>query len=202
MMQHYFDQDPQAEHQEKRLQVKLFGRDFEFITDTNVFSRHALDYGTRVLIEAIVRDGQLPGRLLDLGCGYGPVGIVLKRMFPHLDVEMSDINRRAVELTRKNLAINQIKYVKVQQSDGFEQIEGTFDTITLNPPIRAGKKTVHSLFEQSYQHLNIDGQLYVVIQKKQGAPSALKALQNLSASVERISRDAGYWVLRVKKTQV
>ncbi len=198
-MQHYFDQDPHTEHHEKRVQVRLFGREFEFITDTNVFSRHALDYGTQVLIEAVVGDGPLTGRLLDLGCGYGPVGIILKRMFPHLEVEMSDINRRAAELARKNLAVNQIKYVKVQQSDGFSQIDGTFDVIILNPPIRAGKKTVYNLFEQSYQHLNKDGRLYIVIQKKQGAPSAHKSLQSLSESVDRISRDAGYWVLRVRK---
>ncbi len=198
-MQHYFDQDPHTEHREKRLQVRLFGRDFEFVTDSNVFSRHALDYGTQVLIEAVARDEQLPGRLLDLGCGYGPVGIILKRLFPHLDVEMSDINHRAVELSRKNLGLNQVKYVKVQQSDGFEHIEGTFDTITLNPPIRAGKKIIYSLFEQAYQHLNEGGHLYIVIQKKQGASSALKALQNLSGTVDRISRDSGYWVLRLRK---
>ena len=198
-MPHYFDPNPELDHKPGEMQVRLHGLDFNFVTDSGVFSRSRLDYGTNLLIEAVLADQKkMTGRLLDLGCGYGPVGIIMKRVFPALEVVLCDINSRALELARKNARLNQIHYMEILQSDGLQNVTGPFDTIMTNPPIRAGKAVVFRFFSEAAEQLKPDGQLYVVIQKKQGAPSALKKLQELFQQVEVIEHAAGYWVIRAK----
>jgi len=173
------------------------GVDFTFVTDQSVFSRQRLDYGSACLIEAVERDSQpKTGRLLDLGCGYGALGIILKRLHPALSVVMCDINKRAVALARRNAGLNQARFVDVVESDGMRQVEGTFDLIVTNPPIRAGKETVHRFFQEASERLNPACSLFVVIRKQQGAPSALKRLKELFGEVSIVNRSAGYWVIK------
>ena len=200
-MNHYFTAEPPTGHQEKTIQFRQMGIDFTFVTDQSVFSRQRLDYGSACLLEAVERDDQpKTGRLLDLGCGYGALGIILKRIHPALAVVMCDINKRAVALTRRNADINQTRFVDVVESDGMRQVEGTFDLIVTNPPIRAGKETVHRFFQEASERLNPAGSLFVVIRKQQGAPSALKRLQELFGEVSLVSRSAGYWVIKCVKS--
>ncbi|MDD4745589.1 MAG: class I SAM-dependent methyltransferase [Eubacteriales bacterium] len=199
-MNHYFTAEPPTGHQEKTIQFRQMGIDFTFVTDQSVFSRQRLDYGSACLLEAVERDDQpKTGRLLDLGCGYGALGIILKRLHPALAVVMCDINKRAVALTRRNADINQTRFVDVVESDGMRQVEGTFDLIVTNPPIRAGKETVHRFFQEASERLNPAGSLFAVIRKQQGAPSALKRLQELFGEVSIVSRSAGYWVIKCVK---
>lgn len=202
-MAHYFDRDPETAHQPKSLQVRVGGVNLSFHTDSGVFSRNQLDFGTNLLIETVLADTRqsghpIHGRLLDLGCGYGPVGIAFKRLFPALEVVMIDINSRAAELARKNALENQIRYPDIRQGDGFSVIkpDELFDFVLTNPPIRAGKKTVHAFFEGACQHLKTGGQLYVVIQKKQGAPSAQTKLTELFGNCEMVEQKTGYRILR------
>jgi len=200
-MNHYFTAEPPTGHQEKTIQFRQMGIDFTFVTDQSVFSRQRLDYGSACLLEAVERDDQpKTGRLLDLGCGYGALGIILKRIHPALAVVMCDINKRAVALTRRNADINQTRFVDVVESDGMRQVEGTFDLIVTNPPIRAGKETVHRFFQEASERLNPAGSLFAVIRKQQGAPSALKRLQELFGEVSIVSRSAGYWVIKCVKS--
>ncbi len=200
-MSHYFTAEPPTGHQEKTIQFRQMGIDFTFVTDQSVFSRQRLDYGSACLLEAVERDDQpKTGRLLDLGCGYGALGIILKRLHPALAVVMCDINKRAVALTRRNADINQTRFVDVVESDGMRQVEGTFDLIVTNPPIRAGKETVHRFFQEASERLNPAGSLFAVIRKQQGAPSALKRLQELFGEVSIVSRSAGYWVIKCVKS--
>ena len=118
------------------------------ITDRGVFSRTRLDYGSELLIETVIADQQkMKGRMIDLGCGYGPVGIIFKRTFPALEVTLCDINQRALTLARQNAKANQVAYLSILQSDGLAAIEGPVDYILTNPPIRAGKAVVHTLFQ-------------------------------------------------------
>lgn len=199
-MNHYFTAEPPTGHQEKTIQFRQMGIDFTFVTDQSVFSRQRLDYGSACLLEAVERDDQpKTGRLLDLGCGYGALGIILKRLHPALSVVMCDINKRAVALARRNAGINQARFVDVVESDGMRQVEGTFDLIVTNPPIRAGKETVHRFFQEASERLNPAGSLFAVIRKQQGAPSALKRLQELFGEVSIVSRSAGYWVIKCVK---
>ena len=177
MPDHYYTENPNSAHDERRIALKALGNALTFVTDAGVFSRDGLDRGTEVLLEALP---PLSGRVLDLGCGWGAVGVALGKRYPALDIVMTDINSRAVELARRNLAENGVR-ATVLQGDGFDAVEGRFDAIVTNPPIRAGKAVIYGLFAQARDYLTPGGALYVVIRKQQGAPSALKYLKEIYA---------------------
>ena len=192
MPDHYYTENPTSAHDERRVELLALGNALTFITDAGVFSRDGLDRGTEVLLEALP---ELSGRVLDLGCGWGAVGVALGKRWPGLDIVMTDINSRAVELARRNLAENGVK-ATVVQGDGFAAVEGTFDAIVTNPPIRAGKAVIYGLFAQARDYLKPGGALYIVIRKQQGAPSALKYLKEIYAAAEVIDRGSGFHVIR------
>ena len=194
MPDHYYTEMPTSAHDERRIALRALGNDLTFITDAGVFSRDGLDRGTEVLLDALPA---LSGRVLDLGCGWGAVGVALGRRWPALDIVMTDINSRAVELARRNLTENGVK-ATVVQGDGFAAVEGRFDAIVTNPPIRAGKAVIYGLFAQARDHLKPDGALYVVIRKQQGAPSALKYLKEIYVRAETVGRGSGFHVLRAQ----
>ena len=194
MPDHYYTEIPTSAHDERRVELRALGNALTFITDAGVFSRDGLDRGTEVLLEALP---ELSGRVLDLGCGWGAVGVALGKRWPGLDIVMTDINSRAVELARRNLAENGVK-ATVVQGDGFAAVEGRFDAIVTNPPIRAGKAVIYGLFAQARDHLKPDGALYAVIRKQQGAPSALKYLKEVYGQAETVDRGSGFHVLRAQ----
>ena len=175
--------------------ISVFGRVLRCTTDAGVFSRDGLDRGTEVLLNALP---PLSGRVLDLGCGWGPVGISVGLENPDSDITFSDINLRALELAKKNAEKYGIRGTFVH-SDGFAGIEGSFDAIITNPPIRAGKQTIYQMFADSAERLTPGGALYLVIRKQQGAPSAQKYLATLFPKVEILDKSGGYWVFRCVK---
>lgn len=191
MNDHYYTQIPSSDHAFREIQVHALGVQARFTTDSGVFSRDGLDRGTEVLLEALP---PLKGRVLDLGCGWGAVGVLLALKYPQLQVVMTEINSRAVELSKANLQKNGVQ-AQVLLGDGFEPVEGVFDVILTNPPIRAGKQTIYTLFEQAGNFLSEDGALYIVIRKQQGAPSALKFLREHYREAEVIERSSGFWVI-------
>lgn len=193
MAEHYYTHTPGVEHDEKQVIYEALGFQFKCTTDSGVFSRDGLDMGTRILLDALP---ELSGRILDLGCGWGPVGAALGRKYPDAEIIMTDINSRAAELARRNLSANGVKNARVVCGDGYEAVDGSFDAIVLNPPIRAGKAVIYTMFEEAKPRLNAGGALYIVIRKQQGAESAEKFLKTLYGTVERIARDKGYWVLK------
>ena len=191
MSEQYFEAQPQSAHDIRRLQVQFAGHDFTFETDAGVFYRDGLDEGSALLMQAALP--QLRGRVLDLGCGWGPVGIIAAKLKPGIQVTMTDINLRAVELSRRNLELNGVS-AQVLVGDGLEAVPGSFDWILLNPPIRAGKQVVYSLFDQSAKKLNPGGRLCVVIRKQQGALSARDYLGTLFMDIELLERRKGYHI--------
>lgn len=193
MTQHYYTQNPEVEHDLRQVIFEVLGLRLNCTTDAGVFSRDGLDMGTRILLEALP---ELHGRILDLGCGWGPVGTALGKRYPGAQIVLTDVNSRATELAARNLAANGVTNAAVVQGDGFAAVEGGFDAIVLNPPIRAGKAVIYALFAEAAKHLRADGALYIVIRKQQGAESAQKYLSSIYADVERIAREKGYWVLR------
>ncbi len=199
-MAHYFDPHPTGAENPGTATIHIDGRDYVFDTAGGVFSRHQVDYGTILLIESAIAElrgaGIGKGRLLDLGCGYGAVGIIMKRVFPAMDVVLADINERAVRLAKGNAQRNQVAFADFRQSDAFEKIEGSFDYILTNPPIRAGKSVVYGFFDGAYERLKPGGKLFAVLQKKQGAPSASEYLEKKFGNCEPIDKSAGYRVLR------
>ena len=194
MSEHYYTASPSSAHDERRVALTALGNELTFITDAGVFSRDGLDRGTELLLEALPA---FSGRVLDLGCGWGPVGVALGKKYPGLEIVMTDINQRAVALARRNLRENGVA-ATVVQGDGFEAVEGGFDAIVTNPPIRAGKAVIYGLFAEARNHLNPGGALYLVMRKQQGAPSALKYLREIYGEAEIIDRGSGFHVIRAK----
>lgn len=191
MTEHYYSKKPSTASDRREIQVNLRGTAFRFVTDSGVFSKQDLDFGSRLLIETM--DIAETDEVLDVGCGYGPIGLAAASLATRGKVTMVDINERAVELSRENAKRNGIAGVDVIQSDLFERLgDRTFTKILTNPPIRAGKQVVHRIFERAWHHLVKGGQLWVVIQKKQGAPSALAKLESLFETVREADKDKGY----------
>lgn len=193
--EHYYSQNPTAAHKYKTLQITLRGKDYTFLTDAGVFSKDRVDRGTRLLIQHMeIAKGDT---VLDLGCGYGPLGIVAADLAYEGRVYLVDINERAVELSKENLSLNGIHNAEVLQSNGFSAIDKMrFDVIISNPPIRAGKATIYQLMEDSLAHLKEGGRLYVVARTKQGARSLSKEIERLFGNVQEVGKGGGYRVIR------
>lgn len=199
MPDHYYTNNPSASHARKLWDTTLRGQNYQFVSDSGVFSKYGVDYGSRVLIEAM--DVPSGANVLDVGCGYGPIGLAAARLAgEHGHVTMIDVNSRAVELARENALVNGISNVTVLQSDLFEGLgQEQFHMVLTNPPIRAGKSTVHAIFEGAYERLLPGGTLWIVIQKKQGAPSAREKLESLFGEVEEVTKDKGYRIFKAEK---
>src|SRR5690554_803859 len=197
-MSHYFTNDNDNDLKGKTFNITIKNNNYIFQTSSGVFSKDYLDFGSKVLIESVIIEGN-DTEILDLGCGYGPVGIVFAKENPMKNIMMIDINNKAVELAKINAKLNSVSNVKIINNDLLNNINKTFDVIITNPPIRAGKKTVFDLYEQSYNSLNNKGKLYVVIQKKQGAPSTFDKLTEMFEKVEVVRKVKGYWIIKANK---
>lgn len=192
--EHYYTQSPTSDYKTYNITYNINTHSISLKTADGVFCKHSVDYGSNLLIETIAKEDR-PGTLLDIGCGYGVVGISLAAIFD-CKVTMCDINERAVSLAKENA-----KHVnaKVFQSDGFQKVEGAFDVIVTNPPIRAGKSVYYQWFDKSIKHLNDNGRFYCVIQKKQGAPSTMRHLESIYGNCEIIAKDKGYYIIKCTK---
>ncbi|MFB4170077.1 class I SAM-dependent methyltransferase [Virgibacillus sp. JSM 102003] len=196
MSEHYFSENPQSKSSPKKWNYQLRGKIYTFESDYGVFSKNEVDFGSRLLIETF-KEPLISGDFLDLGCGYGPIGITLADCYNDRNVILTDINERAIKLAQKNADYNKVGNAEFVQSDRFSNLTNrSFAAILTNPPVRAGKKVVHQMFEDSKNALLRHGQLWVVIQKKQGAPSAKEKLNELFLNVEVVERDKGYFILK------
>lgn len=196
MTDHYYVQQPHSPSVRQLIRYRLAEGELVFVTDRGVFSRRRVDFGSDLLIRSLP---PLTGDLLDLGCGYGAIGIALAKLNAAARVTLVDVNRRALTLARENIRRNGIANARVVESDGFAQLKGQFSAIVTNPPLRAGKRLVYSLFEQSVEHLSRGGALFVVVQKKQGAKSARVKLAALCGNCSVLARSGGYHVLRAQR---
>lgn len=195
MGEHYFTGAPTSRHDIRRISARVDGLELAFDTDAGVFSRDGLDAGTELMIRALP---QLSGRVLDMGCGWGALGLFLKARNPEIALTMADINARAVELARSNAALNSLK-CEALISDGFEALKGRmFESIAMNPPIRAGKKVIYELFNAARAHISPGGALYIVIRTRQGADSALRQLTDAYESARVIERGGGFKVIEAR----
>lgn len=195
--EHYFAPRPDLPHQRRDFTTRLRGEDLSFVTDAGVFSKEKVDAGTRLLAEAM--EIEPTDTVLDLGCGYGPLGVLAGKLAPQGRVFLVDVNPRAVELATENLARNRVTNAEVREGDGFGPVEGMkFDKIILNPPIRAGKEVVYGLITGAGGHLNPGGSLWVVIRTKQGAPSLRRFMEGLFTEVAEREKGGGYRVFRCR----
>lgn len=197
MGDHYFTNKPSTESEQSAWTYKLRGQTFKFVTDLGVFSKKTVDFGSRLLIETINLDTMIEGDILDVGCGYGPMGLSLAKEATERTVEMVDINERALGLAKQNASNNRISNINIHVSDIYQQVEGdSYAAIISNPPIRAGKKVVHEILIGSFARLRPQGTLTIVIQKKQGAPSAKEKMEETFGNAEIIAKDKGYWIIQ------
>ena len=199
MADHYYTKHPESKMKTEASETTLKGHVLTFTMSSGVFSKKGIDFGTKLLIENF-RAPSIEGTMLDMGCGYGPIGITLAKEYPRRNVKMVDINERALGLAARNAANNGVENVDIVGSTGFSALEGeTFAAVVTNPPIRAGKKIVYQMMEDAFSQLTEHGELWVVIQKKQGAPSLIKFLENLFQEVQEIDRKKGYFIIRAVK---
>jgi 16S rRNA (guanine1207-N2)-methyltransferase len=197
-MSHYFTNQSNTKSKPKVIKAYFPFQDFDFVTDHGVFSKDTIDFGSRLLITTAMHE--LPdGRMLDVGCGYGPIGIVLATLKPTQRMDMVDINDRALALAKQNIVKNNVTNAEVFYSDMYQNISEDYAMILTNPPVRAGKHTVHAMIEQAKEHLIQQGCLWVVLQVKQGAKSAQDKMQDVFGNVEIKAKDKGYVILRSQK---
>lgn len=196
-MAHYFENDDSVISEPATITYDFQGQHLTYTTDHGVFSRQRLDYGSRVLMDAI--DIGNAKSMLDVGCGYGTMGIALKSVHKDLQVLMTDVNKRAISLAKENIKCNNLEGIDVIESDVYENVHDRYDLVISNPPIRAGKKVVSAIISGSYDHLNKGGRLVIVIQKKQGAPSAKKLMEEIFGNATVINKKKGYYILQSYK---
>lgn len=189
-MAHYFTNDDLVS-EKKEIKITVRGQTYTFITDNGVFSKKGLDFGTRTLLETLPK---LSGDILDLGCGWGPIGIVLSSEV--LSVDMVDINQRAIELARMNAKLNN-KKVNIFVSDVYENITKKYDYIITNPPIRVGKNILYKFLFEAKKYLKENGELWLVIHKDQGAKSMYKKLSEEYVTTI-VNKNKGFYIISVK----
>lgn len=193
-MSHYFENDNNLKSEIKKFSIKVIDNDFSFCTDNGVFSKGELDFGTNLLIQNVLKM-DISGNILDLGCGYGPIGIILKKI-KNVNVSMCDINKRAIHLSKMNAKNNNV-LVNVFESDGYENIDGIFDYIISNPPIRIGKNNLYKLLIDSKNHLKKGGKMLIVVRKEQGALSLVRDM-SVYYDVNVIDKQKGFLIISLK----
>lgn len=191
--EHYFTPNPSAHGRPRHFTVVLRGQEFTLATEAGVFSRERVDRGSRLLIAHMM---VAPAdQVLDLGCGYGIVGLVAARLAPQGRVTMVDINARAVRLAQANLQANGIRNAEVLLGDGFSPVAGRrFEAIAINPPVRAGFGLIHRLIEEAQEHLRAGGRFYLVGRTRQGVKRLAEKMRLVFGDVEEIAKGGGYRV--------
>lgn len=197
-MSHYYTTDNNLSSNIKEVEYTFRGNKLKYLVDNGVFSKDRVDFGTNVLLQnlPIFKDNS---KVLDVGCGYGAIGLPIAKSNKTLLVEMIDVNLRAVELVKENIRINKTFNATVYESNLYENVKGEFDYIISNPPIRAGKKIVFGVVDEGFNHLVDGGEIYVVIQKKQGAPSLKKEMELVYGNAEIIAKESGYFIIKSKR---
>ena len=198
-MGHYFDENPEINSAIREISFHLFDKSYTYYTDNGVFSKSKIDEGSYIFLKVLI-PLNLTGRILDLGCGYGPIGLTIAQNSKEARVDLADINSRALALASKSSErLNLNNRVTILHSDIYEKIEGPYDSIVVNPPIRAGKVVTYSMYSGAYQRLIDGGSLYIVIRKKQGAESAFKYLETVFENVSVLHKEKGYWIIKATK---
>lgn len=198
MSEHYYAKEQKVDSNPVFWEYTLRKHLLKFKTDNGVFSKREVDFGSRLLIETF-KVPDISGDFLDVGCGYGPIGLSLAKE-TNRHVHMVDVNERALSLAKENAALNYLSDISIYESNCLDEVKHhEFAAILTNPPIRAGKKIVHQIFEQSYHHLRDGGELWVVIQKKQGGPSAIERITEIFGNVDTVEKKKGYSILCAKK---
>lgn len=197
MMEHYYSEKQSSKLRIKEIEVNLKGNNLKFYTGSGVFSVSKVDKGTKLLIESCIIEPKW--RILDLGCGYGAIGISISKTFPSTSVLMTDINERALKLSKMNIELNKTKNIEVRKSDLYQTIQERFDTIITNPPQLAGRKICFEIIEKAKEHLEKNGLLQLVARHNKGGKELEKKMNEVFGNVKDIVKKSGYRVYVSKK---
>ncbi len=196
-MEHYYTKTPKSELKLFKLKTRLRNKEIELYAASGLFSIKQVDKGSELLInKCLIKNNW---KVLDLGCGYGIIGLSLLLTNPSLKLTFSDINERAIEITKKNLQLHRLK-AEIIQSSGFEKIKDKFDTILLNPPQTAGKQLCFKLIEDSREHLNKKGYLQIVARHNKGGKELSKKMLEIFNNVKDIAKSSGYRIYISQRT--
>ena len=196
-MSHYFTDNRDLDSSLSEFDYDFGDQKFKFRTDKGVFSKKGVDYGSYLLLNEIA-DLDLGNDVLDLGCGYGVIGIILKKLHPAQRICLVDVNSRAVDLAKVNSEINKVD-INVYKTDDINTLNLTFDSIVLNPPIRAGKRVIYELYEKAHFNLKKEGRLFIVIQTKHGAKSHYTKLTTIFQTVNLLAKINSHWLIEAVK---
>lgn len=192
-LEHYFSSLPKSEEKFGLVRATLCGRKFEFLTSSSVFSKRKIDSGTRLLIESMILPSS--GSVLDIGCGYGAVGIAAAAFNPNLHVIMTDTNMRAIRLARKNVALNKVN-AEVHYGYFYEPVKGfKFNCILSNPPVSAGMETVKTIVKQATMVMAAGASFQMVIRSKIGSKLLPTVFEEAFGEFKVLERESGYRVL-------
>ena len=191
-MGQYFDNE-KLKSELNIFKTRILDKEYSFYTDNGVFSKNKLDFGTRTLLESIDIN-EIHGKVLDVGCGYGVIDIILSKI-TNASFEGIDVNLRALHLASRNAKLNNVSNVKFYESNVYKNVKSKYNFIITNPPIRAGKSVVYDIVMNARFHLEEKGILYIVIRKEQGAKSMLRDLQNYYKT-EVINKNKGFFVIK------
>jgi len=194
-MSHYFTNDNNIKSEEHKIEVSFKNNNYEFILDNGVFSKTKLDFATKTLLESLDFNN-IKGRVLDFGCGWGPIGIIIKKNTDAV-VDMVDVNLRSINLSKKNAKLNNVE-VNIFESDIYSNVKDKYNYIITNPPIRVGKKILYEILFNAYDYLLDNGELWLVISKNQGAKSLLKDLKK-KYNVNIVCKNKEFLVFRCLK---
>lgn len=194
-MAHYFLNDENLSHDVKKVKALIHNISYYFYTDNGVFSKGELDFGTELLLKTFEYNNQNEKTLLDIGCGCGPIGIYASKI--GFTVDMSDVNQRAMELTKRSLSEQKLK-ANVFESNAYKNINNKYDYIVSNPPIRVGKEKLYEIIMDAKGHLTTQGELWIVVRKQQGADSLVKDMKKKYTSVDVIKKKKGFYIIRAK----
>lgn len=189
-MSQYFENDKNIKSKEEKRKVYIKNKEFVFLTDNGVFSKKGLDFGTRTLLEVLPDD--ISGKCLDIGCGYGPIGIYLKKTYD-TSVDMIDVNLRSLKLAIKNAELNKVN-INAFESNAYQNVTEKYDYIITNPPIRVGKEKLYEILVGAKEHLKENGKLYFVINKNQGAKSVIKDLEKIY-KIKIVEKNKGFFII-------
>lgn len=197
-MSHYYINDEKLQSEVKTITYTYKNTVLKYYVDNGVFSKNRVDFGTNTLLNSLKT---MPdnSRILDVGCGYGPIGLAIAKTNKTYNIEMIDINIRAIKLAVDNKRINNINNAYIYESDLYEKVNGNFNYIISNPPIRAGKEIVFNIVSQGFEHLEYGGKIIVVIQKKQGALSLLNKMNEIYGNYTIINKEKGYYIIESEK---
>ena len=199
-MSHYFQDDPNLASNYKKISFEVNGITMILLTDNGVFSKNKVDEGSLAFLKVLL-PLELGKNILDLGCGYGTIGLTLAIAKKEARVTLADVNARALNMCKKNAeALNLSQRVTILQSDIYEKIEGPYDSIVVNPPIRAGKAVTYRMYEEAKQYLIDGGSLFIVIRKAQGAESAAKYIESIFGNIKMLDRHKGYHIYQAVKS--